>query len=191
MYPVEEFRDCLQQIVDIFGALGVRFHLTGGAAAVAYGDPRMTQDIDFVVDRDQLLSCLPSFFAATQSSRFLYDRDSVQQAVENGRQFQLFDVELALKMDFYPRELIAGELGRSVDLELFPGMTVPVASRADVATSKLIWISKGSHKSRRDLRQIMLRATPEERASIQNHAAKSSLSQLLDEVLKESDEISE
>ncbi len=71
MYPVEDFRECLQQVIDIFDALGVRFHLTGGAAAVAYGDPRMTQDIDFVVDRDQLLSCLPSFFVAAPKSRFL------------------------------------------------------------------------------------------------------------------------
>jgi hypothetical protein len=38
-----------------------------------------------------------------------------------------------------------------------PGLTLPVASRPDLVLSKLIWISKGSHKSRRDLRQIMLR----------------------------------
>ena len=67
--------------------------------------------------------------------------------------FQLLDNVEALKLDIYPRELIAGELDRSCLVEVFAGVEFPVASRADVA-SKLVWISKGSHKSRRDLRQI-------------------------------------
>ena len=68
--------------------------------------------------------------------------------------FQLLDRVESLKLDIYPRELIAGELDRSVSQEVFEGEELPVASCADVAVSKLVWISKGSHKSRRDLRQV-------------------------------------
>jgi hypothetical protein len=68
--------------------------------------------------------------------------------------FQLLDDVESLKLDIYPRELIEGELQRSVQLEVFEDLILPVVSRADAAESKLIWISKGSHKSRRDLRRI-------------------------------------
>ncbi len=55
MFPIEEYRECLERIVGILDQLKIRHHLTGGAAAVAYGDPRMTQDIDFFVDRERML----------------------------------------------------------------------------------------------------------------------------------------
>ena len=74
--------------------------------------------------------------------------------------FQLLDTEESLKLDIYAREMIPGELSRSEQLEIFAGVMLPVASRADVAASKLIWISKGSHKSRRDLRKLF-QAAPE------------------------------
>ena len=70
-----------------------------------------------------------------------------------------------------------------------PGLTLPVASRPDLVLSKLIWISKGSHKSRRDLRQIMLRVSEVETATIHSLAEQTGLRVLLDEVLSESDEI--
>jgi hypothetical protein len=34
-------------------------------------------------------------------------------------------------------------------MELFPGVFLPVVSRTEEATSKLIWIDKGSQRSRR------------------------------------------
>ena len=60
----------------------------------------------------------------------------------------------SLKMDIYPRELVPGELDRSVLESVFDGEELPIASRTDVAISKLIWSSKGSPKSRRDFRKI-------------------------------------
>jgi hypothetical protein len=42
----------------------VRFHLTGGITSVAWGEPRMTQDIDLVVDNETLAGRLDSFLAS-------------------------------------------------------------------------------------------------------------------------------
>ena len=50
-------------------------------------------------------------------------------------------------MDVYAREL-----SRSESHEVFEGQMLSVVSRQDAAISKLLWISKGSHKSRRDFR---------------------------------------
>ena len=103
--------------------------------------------------------------------------------------FQLFDKIEALKLDLYPRELVPGELQRSVVVEIFEGVRLPVVSRADAALSKLIWISKGSHKSRRDVRNIYRTAHEADRALIRERATQLNLIALLDEVLAESDEI--
>lgn len=72
----------------------------------------------------------------------------------------------ALKLDIYPRELILGELQRSEPLELFEGVFVPVVARTDAALSKLIWIAKGSQRSRRDLRGIFANCEPKQPAAI-------------------------
>ena len=54
--------------------------------------------------------------------------------------------------------------------EVFEGERLPIASRADAAVSKLVWIDKGSHKSRRDLRQIFRTAGTADRDLIRELA---------------------
>lgn len=104
--------------------------------------------------------------------------------------FQLFDMAEALKIDVYPRELVPGELDRSTLLEVFEGMQLPVASRADAAASKLACAAKGSHKSRRDLRQIFHRMTTTDRSKLDRLTGLLDLGGVLAEILAEADEIS-
>lgn len=189
MFPVEAFQSTLGKAVAIFSQLGIRFHLTGGVTSVLYGEPRMTQDIDIVVENDALANHLESFLILLKESDFLFDTASLRAAVDQLDMFQLFDDVEALKLDIYPRELIAGELDRSCMVEVFSGVQLPVVSRADAAAAKLIWISKGSHKSRRDLRQIYRTSADVDRQRIQELAKGLSLDSLLREVLNEPDEI--
>jgi hypothetical protein len=119
---------------------------------------------------------------------FMFDRDSATDAIRRKQMFQLFDPVESLKLDLYPRELIEGELTRSNKMPVFEGIDLPVVSRQDAAASKLIWISKGSHKSRRDLRQLFIRCSQPERDFISSFASSNSLSKLLEQVLQESDE---
>lgn len=189
MFPVEAFEATLSKMTGILQQLGVRFHLTGGVTSVLYGEPRMTQDIDIVVENEALANRLDSFLERLEGSDFLFDRGSLCRAVEKLDMFQLFDNAEALKLDVYPRELIAGELDRSCLIEVFAGVQLPVVSRVDAAAAKLIWISKGSHKSRRDLRQIYRTSTEIDRQQIQQLAQQLSLNPLLVEVLGEPDEI--
>lgn len=189
MFPIEAFQSTLAKATEIFRRLGIRFHLTGGVSSVLYGEPRMTQDIDIVVDNRLLTNQLESFLALLENSNFLFDRESLRRAVAQQGMFQLFDNEEALKLDIYPRELIAGELDRSCLMEVFAGVELPVVSRADAAAAKLVWISKGSHKSRRDLRQIYRTSFESDRQRIREHAQQLLLKPLLEEVLNEPDEI--
>lgn len=147
MYPPEVFRVTLVRLLDVFGRLGVRCHLTGGVTSVAYGEPRMTQDIDLVVAE-------------------------------------------ALKVDVYSRELIPGELDRSVLLEVFEGVTIPCVSRPDAAASKLVWAALGSHESRRDLRRMHDAMPVADREKVRRLAEVLGHGVLLREILAEPDEIS-
>jgi hypothetical protein len=189
MFPAETFRDTVARLVEILRRLRIRFHLTGGVTSIAYGEPRMTQDVDVVVDPRPLAACLEAFLTAVETAGFLVDRDTVRRAVAEAGMFQLLDLGESLKVDLYAREMIEGELERSVEAEVFAGLHLPIASRADAALSKLVWISKGSHKSRRDLRQIWRRASASDRAAVARWAAEKSLAPLLAEVLEESDSI--
>lgn len=189
MYPAETFRDTLAKLIPILERLGVRFHLTGGVATIAYGEPRMTQDIDVVVDPRPLAMNVEGFLSAAEAAGFLVDAETTKRAVASGGLFQLLDLAESLKIDLYPREMIPGELDRSVWEEVFIGLKLPVVSRADAALSKLVWVSKGSQKSRSDLRQILRKAQTSDRDIVERWAKDHGLASLLAEVLGETDSI--
>ena len=189
MFPVEAFQNTLGKVVKILDGLEIRFHLTGGITSVLYGEPRLTQDINIVVDPRALTEQCERFLEEISDSDFLFDATAVKTAISRQGMFQLFDTVEALKLDLYPRELISGELDRLSRVEIFRGVLLPVVSKMDAAAAKLIWISKGSHKSRRDLRQIHRSASVSERQTLFLQAEQLGLSDLLKEVLNESEEI--
>ncbi|MBC8355601.1 MAG: nucleotidyl transferase AbiEii/AbiGii toxin family protein [Planctomycetes bacterium] len=189
MFPVDSFRATLDKFVAILRQHAIRFHLTGGITSVTYGEPRLTQDIDIVICNQAVVSRIEAFIASLDESEFIFDAGAVRRAVAQRDMFQLLDSIEALKLDIYPREMIPGELDRSQSVEVFEGVELPMASRADAAASKLVWISKGSHKSRRDLRQIFRSGLDSDRELVRGLARQLELESLLDEVLSESDEI--
>ena len=189
MYPPDVFRGTIERLIAILDRHHIRFHLTGGITSAAFGEPRMTQDIDFVVDPKEIAENLGGMISSLRESGFLFDEKSLRLAVREGSMFQLLDDRESLKLDVYPRELIPGELSRSQAFEIFPGLALPIASRSDIAVSKLLWISKGSHKSRRDFRHIFRSSDTAAQQTIRDLAIQLDLSSLLDIVLAESDEL--
>lgn len=189
MFPVDAFERTIEKFVTIAEAIDLSFHLTGGSISSAYGEPRLTQDIDIVVSPTVAKHRVEDLIDQLASSDFLFTESVVRQAIQTGDLFQLLDKSESLKLDIYPRELIPGELQRSQTLELFEGVFLPVVSRTDAAISKLIWIDKGSQRSRRDFRGIFRGCDSHQQSEIRSEATGLHLSELLDEVLAESDEI--
>ena len=189
MFPIESFQKTVLKIASVLERLDVPFHLTGGVTGVAYGEPRLTQDIDIVIGNEATARQLPSLIRLLDESNFMFDKSAIEKAVQSEGMFQLFDLAESLKLDMYPRELILGELSRSVTSEIFSGVFLPIVSKVDAAASKLIWISKGSHKSRRDLRQLVRNFSQQENALLNGLVDKLELEQLLKVVLQETDEI--
>ena len=74
MFPIESFQKTVVKIVDILKSLGIPFHLTGGITSVAYGEPRMTQDIDIVLQNKKTDEQLSLFINALSNSELMFDR---------------------------------------------------------------------------------------------------------------------
>jgi hypothetical protein len=189
MFPPELFQPLLKQLAAMFTARQVPFALTGGLISVFYGEPRYTQDIDLVVDPEAFQDQFEPLIGEFERLGYMVNRAVVRDALERGRAFQLLHERELLKVDIYPRELVPGELARAQSVEVFRGWTIPIISGADLLLSKLVWISKGSHKSRRDARKVMHRLSPAAREQAYAFAEERGLRQLLDEVLAEPDEI--
>ncbi|MBD3673240.1 MAG: nucleotidyl transferase AbiEii/AbiGii toxin family protein [Planctomycetaceae bacterium] len=188
MFPIEAFEKTLSQAAAIFDRLSLPYHLTGGVSTVSYGEPRMTQDLDIVVHPRKLTEKLDDFLKALADSSFLYSESAIREAVEKGRVFQILHQEESLKLDIYPREMIPGELQRSVQRAVITSTKYPIVSRPDAILSKLIWVSKGNHKNRQDVRRLFRTSTDEEQALVRDFAKELKLSRLLTELLEERDE---
>lgn len=189
MFSPDAFFPALEKLARILDEYGIRYHLTGGLVSIYYSEPRLTQDADIVVDPAQLKLRLGPFLDAVSRHGYVANADVIREAVKNGRMFQLIDSEEALKIDLYPRELVAGAIERSFLIDLTAELKFPIASRPDLVASKVLWISKGSHKSRRDVKMLMRGASVEETALAREFVQGLGLTDLLEEVLAEPDEI--
>ncbi|MEM6690787.1 MAG: hypothetical protein AAF664_15240 [Planctomycetota bacterium] len=189
MFPVDAFARTIAKFVAISDTLELPFHLTGGAISSTYGEPRLTQHIDIVISPAIARRRVNDLVGELAMSDFLFTEKTVRRAVASEELFQLLDKTESLKLDLYPRELISGELQRSISLELFEGVELPVVCQTDAALSKLIWIDKGSQRSRRDFRGVFRNCDSSQQTEICKQAIEMNLIALLDEVLGESDEI--
>ena len=111
----------VKKFVAILRQFEIRFHLTGGLTTIYYGEPRLTQDIYVVVDNHQVAAVLDAFLEVIESSDFIFDADSIREAIADQGMFQLLDAEESLKLEIYPRELIPEELDRLVLESVFEG----------------------------------------------------------------------
>lgn len=151
----DDLTTSIRHIVELLDKLSLRFHCTGGLVASFYGEPRMTQDIDIVIqigvgpDTDRLIDLL--------AQDYIIDADSIRDGIRRSSLFQALDKRTYIKIDFHVGEAVPGELDRSRLREVLPGLTVPVVSKEDAILSKLLWVRKGSHKSRRDIVMMLKR----------------------------------
>ena len=153
--------DSTVAVARAFERMGVRYYVCGSLASSLHGDPRTTNDADFVafLRPDQ-----GERFQRELGNRFIVDAEVFKRAVEMGRSFNLVDeVELSkvdvfcVSADGYQAEA----LGRIVELELQrddPFTKVNVASAEDTIVAKLKWYRMGGEVSDRqwtDLQGIL------------------------------------
>lgn len=145
--------DLLRLVAETLERLGIRYAVVGSFASGAWGEPRMTHDIDVVVELDVFDAQL--ICNAFGADEFYVSSTAAHEAVQNGRQFKLLHPASGNKIDF----MVVGDSARApAQLErctlapLLSDQMIRVASPKDVVLGKLLYYSEGgSEKHLRDI----------------------------------------
>lgn len=91
-------------VIDVLEAIGAVYAIWGGRAAVAYGEPRFTQDMDVLLRGDSLAVDL--FVRRLREGHYYVDQNVVWARALEGGFFNVIHEHYAIKVDFYvPQEL--------------------------------------------------------------------------------------
>ena len=138
---------------------GIRYIVTGSIAAIFYGEPRLTHDVDFVVylnekDVDHLSKIFPvSEFYVPPPETIIPELPKTKPAG-----FNIIHMDSGFKADMYPTgrdEFNAWAFRRKRAMQ-FEGETVPLAPPEYVIVRKLEYYREGgSEKHIRDIRSML------------------------------------
>ena len=150
--------------------VGAEYMITGATAAILYGQPRLTNDLDVVLAlRDQHL---PALFAAFPENEFYLPPESVirvEQARAQRGHFNILHLDSGYKADVYlagSDALHAWALPLRRKIEWTDALTLTVAPPEYVILRKLEFFREGgSAKHPADIRAI-LATTPVDREQI-------------------------
>ena len=128
----------LEDITARLEALRIPFMLTGSLAMNYYAVPRMTRDIDVVVQIPP--GRVPAFVQALEPD-YMVVQDAVDSAVANRSMFNAIHVESVVKIDFVclkDHDFRREEFSRRKRVEI-DGFETWLVSREDLILAKLLW----------------------------------------------------
>lgn len=157
--------DLIQLFVDPLRRLQVRYLVSGSVAAMLYGEPRVTHDIDLILYlQHDHLARLPEVYPDTEFYLPPAEVISVEMAREQRGHFNVIHSTTGLKADCYlvnRDELHTWAFRHAREYRLEEG-TIAVAPPEYVILRKLEYYREGgSEKHLRDIRS-MLELSPEE-----------------------------
>lgn len=159
--------------------LAVEYMVTGSVAATAYGEPRLTLDVDLVIALDAARAA--SFLAAFPEAEFYrppLEVVRVELAREARGHFNLVHHATGMKADVYlaaSDELHRWGLAHRRRVRL-GDQDVWLAPPEYVITRKLeFWREGGSDKHLRDVRAMLASGTPIDRAFLEREVARRGL----------------
>jgi hypothetical protein len=150
--------DAIDVALRVAGALeqvGADYFIGGSFASSLDGEPRATNDIDFVID---LKVGKIADFVAALGADFEVDVDMLTDAVLHGRSANAFYLPLVLKIDFFGHPhgpYDDSEFNRRRAVVIRDGRTIFVKSPEDTILRKLLWFRSGGEVSDRQWRDII------------------------------------
>lgn len=151
---IELLKDIARRLEDA----GIEYMMTGSMALAFYSTPRMTRDIDIIL---QVSYADVGKIVALFKKDFYIDENSVRQAVRDQSMFNIIHNESVIKVDFIIRkdeEYRKEEFLRKRKITI-EGFQVSIVSPEDLILSKLVWAKTSqSALQLRDVKQMMLNA---------------------------------
>ena len=132
--------ELLRYLVEVLGSLGVEYMIGGSQAAMYFGEPRLTRDVDVIVKLR--LDDLPAFVARFPPEDFYLDEQTAREAVDTSGQFNIIHPTSGMKIDVYVNPDTPYDrtrLARRHRLPLVPGVEAYFARPEDVILYKLLY----------------------------------------------------
>ena len=169
--PMDEQFEFLRSIVHRLGAAEIPYMLTGSLALAIWARPRMTRDVDVVIEANH--AAVQRLVAAFATDSYV-SSEAAAEAVTDHTMFNVIHLTSLLKADFIlrrnePYERTKFARRRSIDLE---GLPVDVISPEDLVLSKLQWArGTGSERQADDVRLLLRETRPLDEAYLTQWAS--------------------
>ena len=94
--------ELLAKLVEVFDRFQIPYFVTGSVAAMAYGEPRLTNGIDIVADIQA--THIADLLQAFPRDEFYVDEEAIREAIRNRGQFNIIHPASGLKVDVIIRK---------------------------------------------------------------------------------------
>lgn len=177
------------RVAAVLDDLHLDYFLGGSLASSFQGEPRATNDIDFVI---ALRSEQVASLAAALGEDFDVDVEALEQAARRRASWNLYFLPAVLKVDVFVKGRSAfdeSEFSRRRRVELRQGRSLFIKSPEDSVLRKLLWFRAGGEVSTtqwRDVTQVLsTHGARLERDYLTDWAKRLDLSELLERALRE------
>ena len=140
--------ELLERVVAIFERLGIPYFVTGSVAAMAYGEPRLTNDIDIVAEVVE--RHIPLLVAAFPAEDYYISAEMIREAVRQRSQFNIIHPASGLKVDVIIRHDTPFDRSRFQRVRRIhpaPSYEANFAAPEDVIIKKMEYYSEGDPRS--------------------------------------------
>jgi predicted nucleotidyltransferase len=162
---------------------GIEYMMTGSMAMALYATPRMTRDIDIIIQISmQDASRITSLF----ETDFYIEKESILEAIRSRGMFNIIHNESVIKVDLIIRkqeEYRLEEFSRRTAV-VIDGVKISVVTPEDLVLSKLVWAKQSeSELQQRDVRQLLQSSSGMDAGYIQKWAKVLGVEDLLKKAL--------
>lgn len=159
---IKSLIEILQEVTTILENNQIEYMVVGSIASTTYGEARLTKDIDLVIEvGPSVVGKFLDWFDPNEY--YLPHQEALKDEYARQGEFNLIHLSSGFKVDFVFRknnEHSKTEFLRRAKVELFPGLSVSVASPEDVIIKKLMYYCEGlSEKHLTDVKGILM-STP-------------------------------
>lgn len=147
--------EVLRDVVKKMNMINIEYMLTGSLAMNFYAEPRMTRDIDIVIDiyKEDVRKLVDIF-----QKEYYISEKAVLESIKYNSSFNIIHNEKIMKIDFMIRknnayQITAFNRKEAIELDDFQ---VYIVSKEDLIIAKLIWAyDSTSEKQKRDIENIL------------------------------------
>jgi len=149
--------ELLQKIIEVLDRLNISYLVTGSVGAMAYGEPRLTNDIDIVaaIEKRHVAGLVEAFPAPD----FFISEDMILEAIRLRGQFNIIHPSSGLKVDIIVRRdtpFDKSRFGRIRRIKPSDSYTANFAAPEDIIIMKMQYYRDGgSEKHLRDIAGIL------------------------------------